>query len=180
MLVMALETQRLRLVPWTLDDIGDFRQLATDPLVVRYITGGIPYKADRVLEFVDRQVRNQKEHGFSMWRLLLKPHDEFAGFCGIQPVGVTGEIEIGWWLCPRLWRQGLATEAALRALEYAFLERKLDEIIAVAMPDNAASRAIMLRLGMTYTGPSVYRDIDVVRYRVRREDYLAARGGAGE
>jgi ribosomal-protein-alanine N-acetyltransferase len=170
---MVLETARLKLVPWTLDDVADFRQLATDPLVLRYINGGIPYKEDRILEFVTRQERNEREHGFSMWRLVLRPWGDFAGFCGIQPVPTTGEIEIGWWLRPKFWRQGLATEAARAALQVAFRERKIPEVIAVAMPDNAASRRIMLRLGMTYTGPSVYRDLEVVRYVVKREEYLA-------
>lgn len=169
---MALETLRLRLVPWTLDDIGDFRRLATDPLVLRHINGGVPYKEDRVLEFVTRQERHERERGYSMWRLLLKPDDVFAGFCGIQPVPTTGEIEIGWWLRPKFWRQGLATEAARAALEFAFRERKIPEVIAVAMPDNSASRAIMLRMGMKYTGPCVYNDIEVVRYLVKREEWL--------
>ena len=46
----------------------------------------------------------------------------------------------------------------------------LDHVVAVAMPDKAASRRVMEKLGMSLEGPARYRDLDVVRYSISRPD----------
>ena len=34
-----------------------------------------------------------------------------AEFCGLQPLEDLDGVEIGWWLGPRHWGKGIATEA---------------------------------------------------------------------
>ncbi|MDX1792277.1 GNAT family N-acetyltransferase, partial [Legionella pneumophila] len=46
------------------------------------------------------------------------------------------------------WGQGYATEGAKAALEYAFLEMHIPEIVSFTVPDNSRSRSVMDRLGM--------------------------------
>jgi ribosomal-protein-alanine N-acetyltransferase len=58
-------------------------------------------------------------------------------------------VEIGWRLCRAHWGQGYATEAARAALAFGFEQAGLNEIVALTVPDNARSRAVMERLGMT-------------------------------
>jgi len=96
-----METERLKLSPWGEDDIDGLRALATDPEVVRYISDGVPWPEERIREFFDHQRRLYAERGYCMWR--LSAGGEAMGFCGIQPLGETGEIEIGWWLAKAYW-----------------------------------------------------------------------------
>ena len=52
-----LETKRLRLCSWSLDDFTRFKPIGKDPEVMRYISGGIPWTDERIREFIDRQMK---------------------------------------------------------------------------------------------------------------------------
>ena len=171
-----IETERLRLLPWTETDRRDFERLATDPQVVRFITGGIPYAADRVDEFLERQMRQQAQFGYSLWRIVVKNTGEFAGFCGLQPIAETGEPEIGWWLLPEHWKKGIATEAGQAALDWGFRVSHMPIVVAVANPANVASLAVMRRLGMQADGEMVYRGQRCARYIIRRDQWFSEVG----
>ena len=53
---MVLETERLVLDVWQSSDWAELRPIATDPEVMRNITGGVPWSDERIQSFVDRQV----------------------------------------------------------------------------------------------------------------------------
>ena len=80
---MILETQRLILDTWQTSDWTAFRPIATDPDVMRYITGGVPWTDDQIRSFVERQVKLYSERGFCRWKLLSKASGEMIGFCGV-------------------------------------------------------------------------------------------------
>ncbi|MEM6772576.1 MAG: GNAT family N-acetyltransferase, partial [Bacteroidota bacterium] len=58
--------------------------------------------------------------------------------------------DIGWRLHPDVWGQGLATEGARACLDFAFGELGLDQVVAVAVKQNAPSIRVMEKLGMEY------------------------------
>jgi hypothetical protein len=95
---MVLETERLVLDVWQSSDWAELRPIATDPEVMRNITGGVPWTDDQIRAFVDRQVRLYAERGFCRWKLLGKPALETIGFCGVGVWRDGLEPEIGWWL----------------------------------------------------------------------------------
>src|SRR5215470_3623977 len=113
---MTLETERLILDTWQSSDWKHFRPIATDPEVMRYITGGVPLSDDEIRGFVDRQIQLYAERGFCRWKLCIKPGGEMIGFCGVGMWRRSPFPEIGWWLARRCWGRGLATEAAAEAL----------------------------------------------------------------
>ena len=162
------ETERLKLEPWQEADWLQLKPIAQDPEVVRYISNGEPWPEERIREFAARQVASFRESGFCFWRLLPKDSDQLIGFCGLQPLAGTSEIEIGWWLARKWWGQGLATEAAREALRDAFTRAGLERVVAIAQPENRASIRIMEKLGMRYERDTVHREIPVVLYAIHK------------
>lgn len=75
----------------------------------------------------------------------------------LEPHLPDGTVEIGWRLALRHWGKGYVTEAARALLDYGFSERKLGEIVAIAVPANTRSTAVMTRIGMR---PDSKRDFD--------------------
>lgn len=159
-----IETERLDLCEWRSEDWTEFRPIATDSDVVKYITGGAPWPDERIQDFVRRQVEGQLRRGFSMWQLRPKTDGRLIGFCGLQPWRGWEDIEIGWWLAKDCWGQGLATEAARAALAYGFETAKLDRIIAVVHVDNLASQRVAEKLGMERERTAVCEGFDVLVY----------------
>jgi [ribosomal protein S5]-alanine N-acetyltransferase len=163
-----LETARMLLQPWQLDDWLLLRPIASDPEVMRYISNGKPWPKERIREFVGRQVTHFEKLGYCLWKLLHKESSEMIGFCGLQPLDGTPETEIGWWLGRAWWGKGLATEAARAALQDGFERAGLERIVAVAMGANSASIRVMEKLGMKYERETTHRGFDVVLYAASR------------
>jgi ribosomal-protein-alanine N-acetyltransferase len=161
-----MQTDRLLFAPWAESDWLAFKPIATDPEVVRYISEGQLWPDDRIQEFVQRQIHCLRERGFCVWKLLEPGADQMIGFCGLQPLANTVEIEIGWWLARSHWGRGLATEAARAALRDGFDRVGLARIVAVAQPANRASLRVMEKLGMRYERAIRHKGMDVVLYAV--------------
>ncbi len=60
--------------------------------------------------------------------------------------------EISYAVHPRVWREGVGTAIGAALLRIGFADRGLHRIAATCDPRNAASAAILRRLGMTYEG----------------------------
>jgi len=170
---MLLETERLILDTWQTSDWAAFRPIATDPEVMRYITGGVPWTDDQIRSFVERQVKLYSERGFCRWKLLPKATGEMIGFCGVGFWRDAPDPEIGWWLARRYWGRGLATQAAVAALRDAFERVRLERIISVAMPENGASIRIMEKLGLKLECEFENEGLRLVRYVISRPQYFS-------
>jgi [ribosomal protein S5]-alanine N-acetyltransferase len=133
---------------------------------MRYIGDGTPWPEERSRQFVERQIELYREREFCLWKLLPKEGGGLIGFCGLQPLLGTPDIEIGWWLARVWWGRGLATEAARLALDDGFARVGLGRIVAIAQPANTASIRIMLKLGMRRAGMMTPRGIPVALYSV--------------
>src|SRR5689334_7791374 len=83
---------------------------------------------------------------------LLAPFGQIPGLTtpddGDAPVRNTPEVGLYWAVLPQQRRRGYATEAARALVEYAFSALGLRRILATTTYDNAASVAVMRRLGM--------------------------------
>jgi ribosomal-protein-alanine N-acetyltransferase len=169
-----LRTERLILDAWKSSDWTDFRPLAQDPDVMRYITGGAPWSEEQIRGFVDRQVKLYAGRGFCRWRVLNAASGEFLGFCGAGYWRDEPDAEVGWWLARPYWGRGIATEAARCALRDVFERVGLERVISVAMEGNAASRRVMEKLGLRpqreFEGSEGVR---LVQYGMSRESYCA-------
>jgi RimJ/RimL family protein N-acetyltransferase len=93
---------------------------------------------------------DEPANGFCLWSVVERGSRLLIGHCGLQRLGQTGEIEIGWWLARDRWGQGLATEAARRVLAFAWEEVHLPRIVSIVQPANTASIGVMKRIGMQF------------------------------
>ena len=105
-----------------------------------------------------------------------------VGEAGLQRTTVDGQpaVEVGWTLMPEHWGKGFASEAAAGALDYGFRRAGLRSIVALTLPANSRSLAVMTRLGMKPEGEVLHGGLPHVIYRVVREVVadLAAPGPA--
>jgi len=170
--VMTLETPRLILTTWESSDWVSFRPIATDPEVMRYITGGAPWPDERIQLFVEGQINLYRERGVCRWKAIDKETGDLAGFCGVGQWRTGLDLEIGWWLAPRFWGRGLASEAAIVALRDAFERVGLERVVSIAKPENLASRRIMEKIGMTFECDFESDGFSLVRYQLDRATYL--------
>jgi RimJ/RimL family protein N-acetyltransferase len=146
-----LHTDRLILRPWRASDRDAFARLNADPRVMEFYPSVLTRAESDA--GADRIERHFAERGYGLWAVELPDVAPFIGFVGLQvprfSAHFTPCVEIGWRLDPEYWGRGYATEGARAALAYGFDVLKLDEIVAMTVPANRRSRAVMERLGMT-------------------------------
>ena len=145
----VLSTPRLQIRPWRTRDRPALERMAVDRDMMRYVTGGEPWSAERIDAFLLRQARAYEEHGLAFGAVTHRAHDRVIGLAGIQPLD-SGAFELGWWIWKDHWGQGYATEAALAVTAHARYALGLDRLYAVIDPPNAASIRVAEKLGMTF------------------------------
>lgn len=148
--MFRLDTERLVIRAWEPTDRDAFRAMAQDPTVMQYINGGVPLTEDEIAQSLERQARTLAQHGFCMGAVVEKERDLVVGVAGMQPLGATGDLEIGWWLVPAVWGRGYATEAGAAAMKHVLQTLGRERVYAIIDPPNDRSKAVAARLGMTY------------------------------
>ena len=152
--IHELETPRLRMRQWLPADREPFARLSADPQVMRYFpTMMNRQEAD---SFADRMQGKMQANGWGFWVLERKSDGQFLGFTGLNnppaELPFSPCVEIGWRLTRESWGLGYASEAATRALDFAFEKLDTDKVYAFTAVPNERSAAVMRRIGMTDTG----------------------------
>jgi RimJ/RimL family protein N-acetyltransferase len=166
----ALRTERLVLRRWRPEDEAPMVAINSDPVVTEFLNRRMDAAATAA--FLDRTRTHWAEHGFGHW--AVEPTGgplagELIGFVGVAYPGFLPELatrpELGWRLASSSWGSGYATEAALAARDDAFTRLGLTELISIIHPDNARSRRVAEKAGMTIErqvhNETLGRDVDV-------------------
>ena len=82
-------------------------------------------------------------------------------------------MEIGYRYCRAAWGRGLATEAAVAALDHGFRVLDLDPIVAVTHPDNATSQNVLRKIGLRAAGTAIHYGYELPFFELGRDEYLA-------
>jgi ribosomal-protein-alanine N-acetyltransferase len=175
----TIETERLILRLLTPDDLETYHAaVAGDPDVMRYLPGGVPRPIERTAQSITAFALTWQDIGISGLGVVLKAENRVIGQCGLWRLPDGETVEIFYAIGKAYWGQGLVTEAARAMLAYGFNDAGLEQIIALAWPDNKASQRVMQKLGMTHRGTTdrFYNDT-LVLYTLDRADWQAANTG---
>lgn len=176
--MLMFETERLILRKMDGGDADAVYAMRSDAEIMRFIREPQNRReTDSWIKLVSSRWQDEK---IGLGAVLEKSSKKFIGWCGLWRLIETGETEIGYALDKKFWRKGYATEAAARYLQYGFEELNLEKIVAVARPENKASRRVMERLGMTLDGIGEFYGRDLVHYSIFQENFFNARAQSGK
>jgi RimJ/RimL family protein N-acetyltransferase len=171
-----VETARLRMRAFTLEDLDDLWRIAQDPEVMRHIGDGLPFTREETLVSLEGIINAFDRRGYGRWALERKDGGALIGYCGLTCGCEEAGVELVYLLERSEWGQGIATEAAAAALRYGFESLGFDSIAALTRPDNWRSRRVMERLGMRFESATSYHGYSCVCYRLAREDWRPPEG----
>jgi RimJ/RimL family protein N-acetyltransferase len=144
----VLTTERLLLRPVTAQDHAALLAHWSVPDVRRFLFDGATLSAAEVTETIEDSARDFAVGGYGVWLIREEHGSGLAGTAGLRPLEDLG-LEIFYSLAPGSWGQGYATEAARAVVEQALGPLGLPEVLAEVDEGNAASVAVVKRLGMT-------------------------------
>jgi RimJ/RimL family protein N-acetyltransferase len=161
-----LESRRLTLRRLTEADLANLVELDSDPMVMRYLSGGTATPPDVIeREILPAFLRSYEPEGFGVWAAVETSSGQFVGWIALRPTkhGADGEASLGYRLRRSAWGKGYATEGARVLIRRGFAELGARRVVATTYQDNRASRRVLEKLGMTL----------VRRYRMTPDEFAA-------
>lgn len=145
----VIRTERLRLRRLEQRDFDELHALFQDPLVMRYYPA--LKSAAETQAWLDRVFAAYASHSHGLYGVERASDGAFLGQCGLMPQIVDGEpmVEIGYLFKSKHWHRGYAAESAIGCRDYGFDTLRLPKLISLVRPENAPSRAVAERSGMT-------------------------------
>lgn len=173
----VVETARLRLRPFRPGDEAAYAAIRAKPEVARYLPGG-EAGAAKAEETAARLVPAfaamwEGPPGYGPWAAEAKEDGALIGHLGLRLLpDFGGRTELLYALDPAAQGRGYAAEGARAALAYGFGTLGLQEVVALALPENAASLRVMERVGMTRAPGLVEAfGLEVAMATIRAEDF---------
>lgn len=147
----VIETDRLRLEPWDDSHFERFARFMRDPDVTRYIRPE-PLDLARASEQHERSLEEWQTHGFGKRAIIELETEAWLGFVELSPVGPgkgsrDEDIELGYFVEPARWGEGIATEAGIATRDEAFNRCGIPELIGRCRVENTASARVLAKLG---------------------------------
>jgi len=166
-----IETNRLQLRKLTGQDLDDLAQIYQDPEVMRYRLHPEPATREQTQEMLKTILSHWQQYSFGRWAVICKLNQQFIGHCGLEVLAGTSNVEVNYLLDRAYWGKELATEAAREAVRYGFEELRCDSLVALAKPENLASRRVMEKLEMQYEKDVEYNGMSWVLYTLNRDQW---------
>lgn len=147
----VIETDRLQLCHFTLDDAPFVLELVNDPSWIQFIGDrGIRTLAQAEEYLQTGPMASYAENGFGLYLVQRKADDGRLGMCGLVKRPTLPHVDIGFAFLPQFTGQGYAFEAATAVLHHAQHDLKLSPIVAIVAPDNHRSIKLLQKLGLHF------------------------------
>lgn len=165
--VNAIETEHLRLEPWTPEHGSALARLTAMPEVMSYIGTGALWTPAEAAEHSAHALAHWRTHGFGWRGAVERESGRVVGMFALEVAyGVPGladdDHEIGWWLDPAAWGKGYASEGGRAIVAEAFA-LGAPSVAARIQPGNLASERVAAALGLTWEADVTGRHGEPVR-----------------
>lgn len=159
---MILNTERLILRPWSIDDAADLFEFASNPRIGP-VAGWNPHKSIEESVEIIRMVLSAD----GTFAVVLKDEGRAVGSIGLMRgkqsnLGISdNEAEIGYWIGEPFWGRGLIPEAVREVVRYGFEELNLERIWCGYYDGNEKSKRVQEKCGFKYhhTNKNVYCEL---------------------
>jgi [ribosomal protein S5]-alanine N-acetyltransferase len=146
-----LSTDRLRLRVPTREDAEEmFVRYANDAEVSRYLSW-TPHRSVReTAAFVERAIADRENGSSFSWLVYPLRRGPLLGSIGCRNLGTT--LQLGYCLARDAWGRGIATEATLAFLTFAFVNENVWRVQAYCDVENPASARVLQKAGLELEG----------------------------
>ncbi len=147
-----IETDRLKLRQFTDDDLANVYKGLSHPEVIKYY--GVSFDS---LEATKEQMTwfadHEKNNTGIWWAVCSQSDGQFMGAGGLNDMSLEHKkAEIGFWLLPEYWGQGIMTESMPLILNHAFDKIGLHRIEGFVESNNQNCKRAMSKLNFIKEG----------------------------
>jgi RimJ/RimL family protein N-acetyltransferase len=150
--MIVLETDRLLLRHFTLDDAAFILRLLNEPSFIQNVGD----KGVRTLEqasgyLLEGPIKSYQIHGHGLYLVALKESLQSIGICGLLKRDQFEDVDLGYAFLPEFWSKGFAFESASAILKFGLNVLGRTKMLAIVSPGNAASIKVLKKLGFAFS-----------------------------
>jgi ribosomal-protein-alanine N-acetyltransferase len=143
-------TQRLRLVPFSLDDAAFLLHLVNSPNWIRFIGDRHVHSIPEAQAYLQRGILQLwADKGYGPYVASDRASGEKMAYVGWVKRDFLDAPDLGYACLPNFYRQGFVFEAANHLLQMARKARQWPHVYAITLPNNTASIGVLNKLGFT-------------------------------
>ena len=178
---MEILTNRLKLVELSLNDLNEIHELHLLPETDEFNTLGIPENIQTTENLLNDWLKLQNIFPRTSYIFCIKllENDQFIGLIALNLGKINYKIAEVWYkMHPNFWRNGYATEALSKLINFGFSDLKLHRIEAGCATENLASIRVLEKVGMIREGkkrkilPIRRRWVDNFLYSILETDLM--------
>jgi RimJ/RimL family protein N-acetyltransferase len=149
-----LETERVTLRRFTMNDVELLFELHNDPDVVAFVSPGVVETREEIAgdilpAYLDYYERYE---GYGFWAAIEQATGRFLGWFHFRPGEGAGsrEPELGYRLHRFAWGRGFGTEVSRALIDHGFIHLGVERVNAETMAVHVASRRVMEKSGLRH------------------------------
>jgi [ribosomal protein S5]-alanine N-acetyltransferase len=147
----TLETGRLRLREFSVDDSQFIIELLNEPSFIRNIGDRHVHNTEDAHRYLqDGPLASYAKNGFGLYAVILKETSELIGMCGLIKRDQLQDVDIGYAFLPRFWSKGYALEAVSAVKSHGRDVVGLKRLVAIVDPGNDPSIRVLEKIGMKF------------------------------
>lgn len=144
-------TERLILKPTDQDDAELFFILLNSPKWLQNIGDRNIHSVEAASAYISEKIISQREKlGYSSFTILRKEDEEKIGVCGLYKRDGLDLVDLGFALLPEYEGKGYAFEATQKLVRKASEDFKIEQLAAITIPENTASRKLLEKLDFRF------------------------------
>ena len=149
--MQTIETERLTLRPFTLDDSKFILELLNTGGWIKYIGDRKIRTIEQAIDYLEKgPLKSYRENGFGLGLVQLKTNRESVGMCGLLKRDYLDHPDLGFAFLPEHTGKGYAYEIAKRTVDDGLNGLHLERILAISLPENFSSVRLLGKIGFSY------------------------------
>lgn len=148
-----LETERLRLRAFVVDDAKALYEMRSDDRVMKYLGRDKMKSEKEAQEYIQKVSNEAKENKAIEWAITMKGENQVIGKLGYWRIMPQHRrAEIGYTLTTEYFGKGIMSEAVSAVVKFGFEVMLLHSIEANLDPENVKSSQLLIRNGFVKEG----------------------------
>lgn len=171
-----IETERLILREWTLDDSFDQVEGLNNFETAKNLTIPFPYTIDDSVSYITKHLKNTCDN----YAFAVQLKDEKKVIGGTNIDHIDGKYSGGIWINEKYTGLGYGTEVWIARAKFAFEVMKAEKIQNGYFEFNKRSKAMQEKIGYNVVGkatrfcPALNKEVIEVRTELRKQDFYKA------
>lgn len=175
-MIASLETDRLIMRPFEMEDADELFLLDSNPEVMKYLGKKLHSKVEESKSIIQMIQKQYSDLGIGRYAVIEKESSRLIGWSGLKLVeettnGYNSFYDLGYRYLPEFWGKGYATEAAKAWLTHGFNDMGIDVIYANIFHLNKASDAVLRKVGFVKTDEFYEDDGLCWWYELKKENF---------